>query len=204
MSFFRHLKAYLLAWGVPGLFLIAFLDSAAVPMVGGPDAVVLLLCWQQPSHMPLIVLAAAIGSTLGCAVLYYIGRAGGELVLERFHMERRLWVKANIDRNTIWAVMVAVLAPPPFPTKLVILAAGAFGVGLGKFIVGVLAGRLIRYSIEGYLGARIGGQAVRVLKAQYPIISLVLIACVVLFLLIRRVRRPHEAVMDVHASPRQD
>jgi membrane protein YqaA with SNARE-associated domain len=185
----NRLKQYLLTLGLPGIFLIALLDSAAVPMVGGPDAVVLLLAWQKPMQLPLIVLAAALGSTLGCLVLYRIGRAGGELALARFTPEKRIWVKEKIDRNALWAVTTAVLAPPPFPTKLVILAAGAFNVQLGRFTVGVLAGRLVRYLVAGYLGARFGDQAAEVLKEHYPTISLVLITGIILFILFRRVRR---------------
>jgi len=183
------LKQYLLTLGIPGIFLIALLDSAAVPLVGGPDAVVLLLSWQKPVQLPLIVLAAVLGSTLGCLVLYRIGRAGGELALARFTPEKRIWVKEKIDRNALWAVITAVLAPPPFPTKLVILAAGAFNVSWGRLTVGVLAGRLVRYLVAGYLGARFGDQAAEILKEQYPTISLVLIVGVMLFILLRRVRR---------------
>ena len=36
----------LLALGVPGLFIIALLDSAGVPLPGGVDIVLMLLSWQ--------------------------------------------------------------------------------------------------------------------------------------------------------------
>jgi membrane protein YqaA with SNARE-associated domain len=201
VKFLHKLKDYLLALGIPGVFAIAFLDSAAVPMAGGPDAVVLFLSWQKPSQVLLIVLAAAVGSALGSVVLYYIGRAGGELALSRFEPSRRVWVKEKMDRNAFWAVIVAVMAPPPFPTKPVVMAAGVFNMPLGKFLTGVLIGRLIRYGLEGYAGARFGDQAARILKAQYPIIFLVLIGCLLLFVLVRRVRRPGGDKLDVHVSP---
>jgi membrane protein YqaA with SNARE-associated domain len=199
-----HFKQYLLALGIPGIFLIAFVDSAAVPLIGGPDAVVLFLSWQRPVQSPVIVLAAALGSTLGCVVLYYIGRAGGELALHKFHPEQQQWVKGNIDTNAFWAVIVAVLAPPPFPTKLVILAAGAFQMRLGLFIAGVFIGRLLRYTMVGYLGARYGGQAAALLKSEYPTISLVLIGGVILFMLVRRFRRTGRPDVNVQASLPRD
>lgn len=204
MGHLNHLKQFLLALGIPGLFLIAFLDSAVVPLPGGPDAVVLLLSWQSPMQVAWIVLVAATGSTVGCLVFYQIGRASGELALARFKPEKQKWVKARINGNAFWAVLVAMVAPPPFPTKLVILAAGVFHMRMRRFAIGAFVGRLLRYSVEGYLGARFGDQAAQVLKKQYPLISLVLIGCVMLFLLIRRVRRPGESGIDLQTSPQRD
>lgn len=89
MRFLQRLSQYLIYLGIPGLFLIALLDSAAVPMVGGPDAVIMLLSWRNPSQLFAIVLAAAVGSTLGCLVLYRVARAGGRLVLARLSRRSR-------------------------------------------------------------------------------------------------------------------
>lgn len=189
----QSLNKYLLLWGVPGLLGIAFLDSAAVPMMGGPDAVVLLLAWQRPMQILPIILAAAIGSTLGCLVLYRVGRAGGEMALARFSTERRAWVKQRLDQNAFAAVAAGVAAPPPFPTKLVILAAGAFRVSQTKFANGVLAGRLVRYSVLAILGASFGDQAADVLRSHYPIFALLLIGALILFLLLRHFRSQAKA-----------
>ncbi len=184
----QRLGQYLLLWGIPGLMGIAFIDSAAVPMMGGPDALVLLLAWRRPMQIWLIVLAAAIGSTLGCLVLYRVARAGGEMALSRFSPEKRAWVKEKLDRNAFGAVMAGVIVPPPFPTKLVILAAGAFKVRQTSFANGVLAGRLVRYSVLAYLGARFGDQAADVFKDHYPVIGLLILAGVALIFLWRHFR----------------
>ncbi len=184
----NNLSRYLLLWGIPGLLAIAFLDSAALPIIGGPDAIVLLLAWQRPAHIFFIILAAAAGSTLGCLVLYNVGRAGGEIGLARFSPERRAWVKQKLDHNASVAVMAASTAPPPFPTKLVILAAGAFRVRQTKFLYGVLVGRLTRYSLVAIVGARFGNEAAEVLRRHYPIFTAILVAALVLFFLVRRYR----------------
>lgn len=184
----NDLSKYLLLWGIPGLLVISFLDSAALPIIGGPDALVLLLAWQRPAQIVLIILAATVGSTLGCLVLYNVGRAGGEIGLARFSPERRAWVKQKLDHNALAAVMAASTAPPPFPTKLVILAAGAFRVRQTKFLNGVLAGRLFRYSVLALVGAHFGNQAAEVLKRHYPVFTLLLAAALVLFFLVRHFR----------------
>lgn len=186
MSFLHAVKQFLLTLGIPGLAAVAFLDSAGVPMVGGPDALVLFLSWQRPTHVLFITFAAAVGSALGSLVLYGIGRVSGPVALSRFEPSRRAWVTQKMDRHALWAVVTAVMAPPPFPTKLVVIAAGVFQMPIGKFFAGVLVGRLIRYGVEGYMGARFGDQAAQVLQAWYPIVFAMLITGILLAMLIRR------------------
>jgi membrane protein YqaA with SNARE-associated domain len=188
-----RLNGFLLFMGIPGLLAISFLDSAAVPLAGGPDAIILLLAWKRPALTYLIVLAATIGSTLGCLVLYGIGQKGGEKALSRFNPEKIAWVKRKMQKHGLLAVSASVLAPPPFPTKLVILAAGVLQTGRMRFCAGVFLGRLIRYSLFGYLAAHFGDHAAEVLKHNYPTISLALIGCILLVILIRSFKSRAEA-----------
>jgi membrane protein YqaA with SNARE-associated domain len=189
LKFLNELNHILIVLGIPGLLLISFLDSAAVPLAGGPDAVVILFAWQRPRLAPLIVTVAALGSVLGCLVLYRIGRAGGQLALARFSEKRKEWVQRHLDRSAFWTVFAAVLIPPPFPTKPVILASGVFHMRLDKFWMGVLAGRLVRYGIEAYLGAQFGRHAVAVIKEHTPIVLIIVLADVLLVLLVNHIMR---------------
>jgi membrane protein YqaA with SNARE-associated domain len=189
----KRLSGFLVVMGIPGLLAISFLDSAAIPIPGGPDAIIVMLACTRPALTFLIVLAAAIGSTLGCFVLYGIGYKGGEKALARFSPEKTAWVEGKMRKHGLWAIVASVLAPPPFPTKLVILAAGVLRIGRFRFSAGVFVGRLIRYSMVGYLAARFGNQAAQILKNQYPTISLVLIGCILLVILIRTLKSRAEA-----------
>ncbi len=189
----NRLNGLLMVMGIPGLLAISFLDSAAVPLPGGPDALLLLLAWQRPALTYLIVLAATIGSTLGCMVLYGIGYKGGEKALSRFNPERTARVERSMRKYGPWAILVSVLAPPPFPTKLVILAAGVLRTDRFRLGAGVFSGRLIRYSLVGYLAARYGDSAAQILKNEYPMISFILIGLILLVFLIRSLKRRAEA-----------
>lgn len=188
MRFLSRLNKYLLIMGIPGLFAISFLDSAAVPLAGGPDAVILLLAWRRPALTFFIALAATVGSTLGCLVLYGIGQKGGEKALARFNPEKAARIERKMQEHGIWAVIAAVLAPPPFPTKIVVLAAGVLQIGKGRFAAGVFAGRLVRYMLVAYLGAQFGDGAAQVLKDHYPAVSLFLIGGILLIVLIRSLK----------------
>jgi len=188
LRFFARLNEYLLFMGIPGLLVISFLDSAAIPMAGGPDAVIVLLSWRSPAMTYLIVLAAAIGSTLGCLVLYGIGKKGGAKALSRFSAERVAWIERKMQEYGSWAVFAAVMAPPPFPTKPFILAAGVLQAGKRRFAASVFAGRLVRYSLLGYLGAKFGDQSAKIIKSHYPEIFIALLCGILLIVLIRFIR----------------
>lgn len=183
------IKEQLLAFGLPGLFVIAFLDSAGVPLPGGVDLVVMLLSWQSPSLFVLVALVASIGSAAGCWVLYRLARVGGDAMLARFPKEKQEWVTEKVRRNDILAVSVAMLGPPPFPTKLFILVAGVVRMDWRRFVAAVFFGRLVRYLGEAYLAVRLGDQAMATLQQHYPTIALALAVGVVVFLLGRRLMR---------------
>lgn len=189
MQSLQRLTHYLLMLGIPGVFAVSLLDAAAIPMVGGPDALVILLAWQRPAQLPWIVLAAALGSTIGCAILYRIGRAGGDLALSRLAQRKQDWVKKQVENNAFLAVFLGVTVPPPFPTKPVILAAGLFRVPWVSFSAAVLIGRLLRYSVTAYLGFRFGDQAAQIIKSRYPTILLALAGLALLILLTCRLLR---------------
>jgi membrane protein YqaA with SNARE-associated domain len=194
VRYLERLSQHLLVFGIPGLLLIALLDGAAVPLVGGPDAVLLLLAWQRPAQLFLIVPAAVIGSTIGCIVLYRIGRAGGGLALARLAPEKRAWVKTKLEQNAAWTLFVAVIAPPPFPTKPFILTAGIIQIRLRSFTAAVFAGRVVRYSLLGYLGARYGKDAAQLIRAWFPQFLLSVIAIICLVAAIRWYRRRHTEI----------
>jgi len=175
--------------GIPGLIAVSFLDSAAVPLVGGPDALIMYLAWRRPEMACLIVLAATVGSMCGCFVLYGIGRKGGSKALSCFNPERVARIERKMQEYGIWMILVSVLAPPPFPTKPVILAAGMLRAGKVRLAAGTFIGRLIRFSLMGYLAVRFGNRAAQILKAHYPATFGILIAGIILMVLIRNLRK---------------
>jgi len=186
----------LLALGLPGLFLFALVDSAGLPLPGGVDIVLMLLSWQQPALFVVIAFVAAAGSTVGCLVLYRVGRTGGELALRRLDPEKRRWVTKKILENDTLAMMVAVLAPPPLPTKVFMLVAGAVRMPVPRFVAAVFAGRMIRFGGEAYLAVRLGDRALETLQRYYPLVGAVLAGAVVVYLVVKWLRRRR-----AHAAP---
>jgi len=179
----------LLLLGVPGLFLIALLDSAGVPLPGGVDVVLMLLAWQRPSLFIVFALTATVGSTIGCFVLYHLGRTGGEMALRRLDPGKLGWVNEKVRENDILAMFVAVLAPPPFPTKAFILVAGFVGMSWPRFAVVVFTGRMIRFCGEAYVAVRLGDASFEALQGLYPLIGITLAVFAVVYLVVKWLRK---------------
>ncbi len=189
----ESLKTFLLTLGIPGVLIIAIVDSAGIPLPGGPDAVVMLVSWQRPHLMPFVALAAALGSVIGCYFLYLVGRKGGELALRRFDEEKRERVMDKLRRNDFLAIGFSVLAPPPFPTKVFILSAGAIHMSWKRFVLAVFSARFIRFLFEGYLGARYGDHAAEVIQAHYLSILVGLLVVVAAAIVLRYLMQNRQA-----------
>ncbi len=199
MDWFKNLKATLIGFGALGIFLIALMDAAFIPMPGGPDVVVISLSIYKPAMMPLYVLAAMAGSTIGSLILYFIALKGGQSALQKFSAEKRAKVQKVLDDYDIWAMLVAAVMPPPFPFKLFVLSAGAFRMKLWRFVLAMVLGRGFRFVLEGILAVRYGEQATDILKQHSVKIGLGIAATILLALLVKMLlnRRQESAELEV-------
>lgn len=182
----KSLQVMLVGLGAFGVLAIALLDAALLPLPGGLDAVVMTLSHLNHAMMPVYVLAAIVGSTFGCLVPYWIGRKTGEAALRRFSEEKRAKVSDWIDRYDLWSMLVGAVAPPGFPFKPLLVAAGVFRMKVWRFLLAIAIGRTIRFALEGWMAVRYGEQAASVFKQHYPKIGLGLIAAVVVIFLINK------------------
>ncbi len=182
-SLFRFLKEHLasltsalVAYGPAGIFLIALLDSAFIPLPGGADAVMILLSINASlAWMVMCAVAGTLGSVIGCLILYHISRKAGAKALNRFSVEKQARVKRLVDRYDVLAVLVASVLPPPFPFKLFVISAGVFRLNQLRFALAVTAGRLFRFLLEGYIAVKYGDEATALLARHYPKIGIALV-----------------------------
>jgi membrane protein YqaA with SNARE-associated domain len=144
--------------GAPGLFLISFLDSSVLTFPVINDLLVIELSIQRPARMTLYASMAALGSVLGCVLLYFIARKGGEAFFRRKAGSRAEIIRGFLKRNGFGGMLVAALLPPPTPFKAFVLAAGVFEVPLASFASAIALARAFRYFGIGYLAMRYGSQ----------------------------------------------
>ena len=193
-SSLESLLEWLKALGPFGLFGISLIDSAGVPLPGGPDLVMIWLSANNPALMPIYAVAATTGSAIGCTLLYLLARRAGIAALKRVSPARRDRIENALGRYDLVAVMVPAILPPPFPFKPFVLGAGVFKLTIWRFISAVFIGRAVRFLIEGWLAIKFGEDASTIIK-QNGWIVLVAVAVAaaffftVSFLRARRLRR---------------
>lgn len=147
------------ALGAPGLFLISFLDSSVLTFPVINDLLLIELSIQHPPRMVLYALMASLGSVLGCVLLYFIARKGGEAYFRRKAGSRAEAIKYWVGRNGFGGMLVAAMLPPPTPFKFFVFAAGVFEVPLISYVSAISLARLIRYFGVGYLAVKYGNDA---------------------------------------------
>jgi len=150
--------------GAPGLFLVSFLDSSVLTFPVINDLLLIELSIQHPARMSLYALMAASGSVLGCVLLYFIARKGGEAFFHQKAGPRALAIRHWVERNGFGGMLIAALLPPPTPFKIFVFAAGVFEVPLWSFTSAISLARLIRYFGVGYLAVEYGKDALPMLE----------------------------------------
>jgi membrane protein YqaA with SNARE-associated domain len=160
--FFSVLSYFLSPFGV---FVMAALDASMVFFLPlGIDFVVIITAARNPEWFWLYALLATLGSLVGAAGTFWVGRKAGEKGLARFVSPRRLKrVRARVDRGA-FVVAAMALIPPPFPFTPFVLVSGALGMNPWSFF-GALAGvRAVRFGIEAALASHYGSGILRWMK----------------------------------------
>lgn len=196
----QALVATLAAYGGWGLFGIAFLDSSFLTFPILNDLFVFWLSVRRPEHMFFYATMTALGSILGCLVIYLLAKRGGEAMLRRnarpAQVERILrWY----ERYKFLTIAVPAVLPPPAPFKVFIISAGVLQVRLGHFLTAVVLGRGVRYFLVGFLAVRYGEEGITFISENFLQVSLLAAVLVAVgFLILRlasraRLARSHQS-----------
>ena len=163
----KNFVATLVAWGPPGLLLLAALDSAGVPIPAAVDALLIVLSANSPGTAYLAAAFATVGSVVGSMLLYFLARKGGEKYLEKHTVgERARKLRQWFQHYGLLTVFISAISPVPMPMKLFVVSAGALGVPPQAFFLTVLAARIPRYFTLAYLGSQLGHGAADYLKSH--------------------------------------
>lgn len=169
----------------PAMILIGALDSSLLSLPEINDYLVVARCYNHPKSAWLFPLFPAIGSTLGCLLLYSIMRRGGLAVLHRrFRIDRVQKVERAYARFGILALAVPALLPPPLPFKIFVATAGALQFPRRKFLLTIMVARSLRYYTEGILAVFYGQRVLRFLQDNGLMIVTIVGAVVLLGLII--------------------
>ncbi len=162
----RRLYDWMMQWAhsphsQAALFLLAFAESSVFPIP--PDALLIALVLGAPARWLLLAGVCTLGSVLGGAAGYGVGRflmdSVGMKVIEFYHAQQYYeQVMRWYQQYDFWIVFTAAFTPIPY--KVFTIASGAFQMNLWAFAAVSVAGRGARFlMVAGLL--RLFGEPVR-------------------------------------------
>jgi membrane protein YqaA with SNARE-associated domain len=200
----KHITHALLVFfwhfGGIGLLVLGILDSSFLFAPLGNDLLVVAASARSHS-VPMMLYYAGMstaGSVLGCLLVDVVFRRAGERGLERHLPKRRLeYIKCKVTKSAAWALIVASIAPPPFPFTPFVMAASALQYPREKLLIVTGTARMVRFTALGLLALRFGPHILRFAQGEVVQACLtgLILLCVVGSVVsvigwIRRSRRP--------------
>lgn len=179
-----------------GLLAIAFFDSSIGTLPILNDLLVIWFSILRPSRWVFYATMATVGSVLGCLVVFYIGRKGGEVALSKTAKKHQIdRIRRWYEKNEFLTVALPAVLPPPTPFKIFVLAAGVFQVRLRYFLAALSLGRGVRYFFWGMLGAYWGQKALNYVRENFLRMSALAIGLILVGYIVSRLadwyrRRP--------------
>ncbi|HLN99692.1 MAG TPA: VTT domain-containing protein, partial [Pyrinomonadaceae bacterium] len=169
----------------PAMILIGALDSSLLSLPEINDYLVVGRCYKQPSAAFYFPLFAALGSVIGCLLLYTIMRRGGQAVLRRrFKRENIERVERAYARYGFLAIAIPAVLPPPMPFKIFVATAGTLEYPRWRFLLTVLIARSFRYYVEGILAVFYGRRVLSFFRDNGLVILSIVAAIAVLILIV--------------------
>src|SRR5215467_2514115 len=189
-----HVIGLPIYFAAPAMLVIGALDSSLLSLPEINDYLVVGRCFKDHTAVFYLPLFAAIGSVIGCSLLYTIVRRGGQAVLrKRFNLQSIKRVERAYERFGFFAIAIPAVLPPPLPFKIFVATAGALEYPRWKFLLTVMIARSFRYYVEGILAVFYGKRVLLFLKDNGLIIvsvvgAVVLVGALVYLIINRRNR----------------
>jgi membrane protein YqaA with SNARE-associated domain len=162
-KFLHPFLQFLLHLGYFAPFMMGVLDSSFLILPFGNDLLVVVLVSRHHQALPFYILAAACGSTAGAFILALVAGKIGEEGIRKLAGEKQFKkLESRVNKRGGVAILLATLAPPPFPFTMVIATAAALGYSRLRLLSFNLLGRAIRFTVLGLLALKFGGTVLRV------------------------------------------
>jgi len=167
VKFFLPLLHFIFSIGYFGPFLMGILDSSFLVLPFGNDILVVGLVAHNHHGIPLYVLSAACGSTLGVFMLALVSRKIGEEGISKLAGQKRYEkLKNRIGSHAGPVIALGGLAPPPFPFTMVIAAAAALDYSLWKLLAINFVTRACRFALLSWLALKFGQEVLAIAKSK--------------------------------------
>lgn len=185
-SWLRQLYDWVLHWaetpyGVKALFLFAFAESSFFPVP--PDVLLIALALSIPARAFWFATVCSLGSVLGGILGYFLGFQFMELLglpILKFYgaMDKFTEIHLLYQQYEAWAVGIAGFTPIPY--KVFTIAAGAFRVDFGVFVLASLVSRSARFFLVALLIYWYGEPIKRFIDRYFNLLSFLFVALLIL------------------------
>jgi len=188
----KSLYDWMLHWaetpyGSWALGLLAFAESSFFPLP--PDPLLIALALGAPDKALWFALICSAASVVGGILGYLIGMGlmgtVGSRIL-RFYGAEAKWesIKRLFERYDAWAVVIAAFTPIPY--KIFTIAAGAFRIRFGTFVIASIIGRSARFFLVAGLIYFYGDVIRAFIDRYFNLLSMAFVVLLVLgFLLVK-------------------
>jgi membrane protein YqaA with SNARE-associated domain len=173
----------------PMMLLVGALDSSLLSIPEVNDYITIVRVAHNPYEVYYFPLFPAIGSVVGCLILYRIAMRGEQFISKRFHPKHLDRVKELYRKWGLFALVIPALLPPPMPFKIFVASAGALGYPMGRFAAMIFIARLVRYYFWGILAYFFRDEVLKMLNwlgDNIPAVLVALIVAVILFFIVRK------------------
>ena len=145
-------------WGV--------MQGSVIP--GPSDALLVPLGLADPRRALVLAAWATAGATVGGIIAYTLGSyffgTLSDTAFNWFVTDSAQWESRRAQFESKGWMLVALSTVSPFSTKMVCLAAGAFGVPFAEFALALLGGRAARFLAVGLVLKFAGGRLRAILE----------------------------------------
>jgi len=177
--------------GGAGLFVVAFLDSSVLSFPFVTDLLFMEFVIRRPARILYYIAAATLGSLAGCVWLYLLAKKGVEAYRRKRGEKPDGRIRRWVARHAFLSVFVPSILPPPAPFKAFVIAEGIAEVPLRTFVLGLLAGRGLRYGVEGIFALEFG-QRVEGFMLQNKLVTIAasLVSIALIYIVVRSLHSP--------------
>ena len=154
--------------GYFGPFVLGIFDSSFLFLPFGNDLLVLTLTARHHQGYLIYVLSAALGSALGVLLLDLFARKLGEGGVTKVVGKRRFsYLKRKVSEHGAKALVLACLAPPPFPFTMAIAVNSGLGYPRKRLLLIVAGSRAVRFLILGALAIKYGRAIIHIINSNW-------------------------------------
>ncbi|MCL6474972.1 MAG: DedA family protein [Firmicutes bacterium] len=173
-SLFQWAMGMVEAYGLTGLFVVAFIESSFFPVPPDVLMIGLVLTPNAPSTS-LVATVCTVGSVLGAVLGWVIGAYGGYPLVHRWFGEEKVQrVEQLYNRYGVYAVFIAAFTPIPY--KVFTIASGVFRFNIVAMMLASVVGRGMRFFLVAYLAQWFGREVLKRLDVAMVVLLLAVAA----------------------------